>query len=338
MLLEAGMRKRHVGQSILLIIIAGVFSFSSTLFAKASENELYLGGFPLGFDLSGEGVLVVGFSEVISDDGVSIPLKDSGIKIGDYILSLNGEKVNKAEDIDIILNNYVGNGLIAEILSDGNKQLKNIYPQKDISGKYKLGVLIRDYLSGIGTVTFIKENGDFCSLGHPITDDEGTLLKITGGFVYGCKIIGVEKGTRGQAGELQGRILRQKKLGTATRNTQVGLIGKFSDKNDYSHLLKIKRGIAKPGSAFVFATINGDTPSKFNISIVKTDENDRNNKNLVIKISDENLIERAGGIVRGMSGSPIIQDGRLVGAITHVFLNDSTRGYGISISNMLQYL
>lgn len=332
------MKIKHVARSILLIVLVGLFFFSSSVRVYASEGELFIGGFPLGFDLSGEGVLVVGFSEVVCEDGVFVPVKDSGITVGDYILSLNGKAVNKADDVDELLKDYDGHGIIAEILSEGKKQIKNLYPKKDLSGKYKLGVMIRDYLSGLGTVTFVKENGEFCSLGHPITDEEGTLLNISGGLIYGCKITSVEKGVRGQAGELQGLILRNKVLGKASANTAVGLIGKLSDKSAYLGLKRIASGTAKPGSAEIYATIEGETPQKYTISIVKTDENDKRNKNLVIKITDEKLIEQAGGIVRGMSGSPIIQDGRLVGAVTHVFLNDSTRGYGISVAKMLQAL
>lgn len=300
-----------------------------------ASGDVYLGGFALGFDLSGEGALIAGFSEIVSDDGVYLPAKDAELKIGDIILSLNGKRIYKADDIDEILANYDGNGIITEILSDNKKQLKNIYPKKDLSGNYKLGILIRDYLSGLGTVTFIKQNGDFFSLGHPITDEVGNLLKVSGGNVYECTINGIDKSTRGHAGELKGKLIRDEILGTVFANTPTGLTGKFTDTKYYSHLRKMQIGTAKQGGAEIYATINGKVPIKYSVAIVKTDEFDKKNKNLVIKITDERLVDTAGGIVRGMSGSPIVQDGKIVGAITHVFLNDSTRGYGISISKMI---
>lgn len=328
------MKLKRFFMTALCVLMLTMFIMPGASAAYASE-DIYLGGFTLGFDLSGEGALIAGLSEIVSDDGVFLPAKDAGLKIGDIILSLNGKRIYKADDIDEILTNYDGNGIITEVLSDNKKQLKNIYPKKDLSGNYKLGILIRDYLSGLGTVTFINQNGDFFSLGHPITDESGNLLKVSGGNVYECTITGIDKSTRGHAGELKGELIRDKILGTVFANTSTGLTGKFTDKKYYSHLRKMQLGTAKQGSAEIYATISGNVPVKYSIAIVKTDETDKRNKNLVIKITDDRLIDSAGGIVRGMSGSPIVQDGKIVGAITHVFLNDSTRGYGISISKMV---
>ncbi len=329
------MMKGRVGKSLLvlflIIIMFGSVGASSVF---AASNEVYLGGFPLGFDLSSEGALIAGLSEVVCEDGLRIPAKESGLKSGDYILSLNGKKITKAEDIDEVLINYDGNPIIAEIKTENGKEIKNLTPVKDISGKYKLGVLIRDYLSGLGTVTFVAQSGKFVSLGHPITDDEGNLLTVAGGLVYRCEITSVEKGSRGHAGELKGQVLRNKVIGTVAANTAVGLSGEFTDKNVYIGLTKMQIDSPKQGPAEIYATVSGQKPTKYSAAIIKTDLGDKQNKNIVIKITDERLIEAAGGIVRGMSGSPIVQDGKIVGAVTHVFLNDSTRGYGISIAKM----
>lgn len=304
--------------------------------AELKQNEVYLGGFPLGFDLAGEGAHVVGLAEVVAENGVFLPAKEAGIKSGDVILSLDGKKITIASNIDEVLSVYKGGGLVAEVLSDGKKRLCNVYPVKDLSGKYKIGVLIRDYLSGLGTVTFIKPSGEFYSLGHPIADEYNNLLKVNGGYCYKCVITGVVKGERGRAGELKGSIVRKERLGDVKENTVIGLTGTFDEKSAYDTRLVIETGSPEVGAAQIYATIEGSEPEVYSISIVKVDNGDKENKNMVIKIIDEKLISAAGGIVQGMSGSPIVQRGKLVGAVTHVFLNDATRGYAISVENMLK--
>ncbi len=321
----------------LLIAVAIVFcGFLPINSVKAAQNEVFLGGFPLGFDLEGEGAHVVGLAEVVGAEDIFLPAKNAGVKVGDIILSLDGKKITVASDIDEVLSAYDGGGLVTELLSDGKKRICNIYPAKDISGKYKIGVLVRDYLSGLGTVTFIENDGKFYSLGHAITDEYNNLLKVSGGYCYKCVIRGVEKGERGKAGELKGDILRNDRLGVVTKNSAIGLVGEFSDKNTYVSRPRLIIDDPQIGSAEIYTTILGEQPEVYTISIVKVDKNDKNNKNMVIKITDERLIAAAGGIVQGMSGSPIVQNGKLVGAVTHVFLNDATRGYAISADNMLK--
>lgn len=328
-------KKRKIRISIILLIVLTLLCSSNATFVLAKDEEVILGGFAIGFDISSEGALVVGLSEVICENGVVLPAKEAGIKCGDYILSLNGKKITCAQDIDDVLKNNEEHFVIAELLSNGEKCIKNIFPQKDITGSYKLGLLVRDYVSGLGTVTFINKSGYFCSLGHPILDEQGNLLKITNGLAYKCQITGVVKGERGKAGELKGKILRNQIFGNIVKNSNVGLYGKIENNDVIKNAQTIKIGFAKPGEAEILATINGTQPKKFDISIIKVDENDKLNKNLVIKVTDKDLIAEANGIVQGMSGSPIIQDGKLVGAITHVFLNDSTKGFGIGISKLI---
>lgn len=331
--------KNKLFRRFLIIIISYVLFFTTinTVFADGNKTY-YLGGFPLGFDLSAEGALVVGISEVICEDDVYLPAGEAGIKVGDYLISLDGTKITCAKDIDKVLSAFKGEFLVAEVISQGEKRILNIYPKKDLSGTYKLGLLIQDYLSGLGTVTLIDENGNFCSLGHPIADDNGRMLNIASGISYNCSIKGVLKGTRGKAGELQGSIIREEILGTVTKNTQIGLIGKLNNTKLYDKLQKIQIGEPCLGNAEIYTTISGSKPSKYSISIVKIDSRDKDNKNMTIKITDDKLIRYAGGIVQGMSGSPIVQNGKIIGAVTHVFLNDSTRGYAISINKMIEYL
>ena len=323
----------------LIIFILIVLSLTSnfTVFADEKE-EYYIGGFPLGFDLSGQGALIVGITEVICSDGIYTPAKDAGLNTGDYILTLNGNKITTASDIDNVLSNYKKGELIAEILTNGEKNIINVVPKKDLSGRYKIGVLIRDYVSGIGTVTLISPNGNFASLGHPVSDEKGNLLGVGGGKIFACNIIGVIKGSRGQAGELKGNIIRIKEVGIIYKNCNIGLLGKINDISDFKKSELFQIGEAELGNAEIYTTINGSFPEKYKICIVKIDSNEKNNKNMVIKITDEKLIKSAGGIVQGMSGSPIVQNGKIVGAVTHVFLNDSTRGYAIQIDKMISEL
>ncbi len=335
------MRLKFKKLLILIAVATIIFGISplrgfSVASVRADENSVYLGGFPLGFDLEGEGAHVVGLAEVVGAEDIFLPAKQAGIRAGDIILSLDGKKITVAADIDEALSQYSGGGMVAEVLSDGKKRICNIFPAKDIGGKYKIGVLVRDYLSGLGTITFVRENGEFFSLGHPITDEYNNLLKVSGGYCYKCVITGVEKGERGRAGELKGMIMRDDRLGVVEQNSLVGLIGKFSEKAVYSSCPKLNLGSPEVGVAEIYATLEGSEPKVYSISVVKVDKNDKNNKNMVIKITDDSLVSQAGGIVQGMSGSPIVQNGKIVGAVTHVFLNDATRGFAISAENMLK--
>ena len=177
---------------IFLILTVVVIGSQYSVFAN-EENLYYPGGFPVGFDLSGKGALVVGLSEVICEDDIYLPARDAGIKSGDYILSLNGKEIRNASDIDAVLQKYTEGCIIAEILSKDKKSIVNIYPKKDLMGTYKIGVLIRDYISGIGTVTLVNKEGEFISLGHPIIDEEGNLLGVGEGKAFSCEISAVKK-------------------------------------------------------------------------------------------------------------------------------------------------
>lgn len=323
---------------MLIIVVAIVSSLycGSIINANADEIEVYLGGMPAGFIIDNKGASIIGVNDVISKEGLFSPAKDCGIKSGDVLISLDGKEVNRASDIENILDCYEGNGVTAVIDRDGEVLIKIIYPAKDIGGKYRLGMFIRDDVTGIGTVTYIKENGEFGSLGHPVVDGKNQRnVKINGGKIFGCNVIGVNKSSRGKAGELRGYFIEDKVVGNITSNKNQGLFGELSDSEFYKNLKKISTGEAKVGRASIYTTVDGFKPCKYEISIVKTDAKAGDNKNLVVKITDENLVSISGGIVQGMSGSPIVQEGKLVGAITHVFINDPTRGFGITINNML---
>ena len=213
-----------------------------------------------------------------------------------------------------------------------------VLPAKDKkTGKFKIGVLIRDTLSGIGTITYIeKDSLHFGALGHGVS--EGPIHDASEAKVFTCNVIGVNKGTRGKAGELKGLFLNDRTIARAEHFCGTGLFGTFAGGYDFSACETAQIASASEatiGKAVIYSTVDGTQPKAYEIAIAKVDANDRDNKNFVIKVTDETLIEETGGIVQGMSGSPILQNGKLIGAVTHVFLNDPTRGYGISIERMM---
>ena len=222
-------------------------------------------------------------------------------------------------------------------MRNNDKRLCDVFPQKDINGNYRIGVFIRDDLCGLGTVTFSNKDGEFASLGHPVTNATGDIIEIKKGEVFDSTIIGVTKAKRGKAGELKGMFIGDNPIGVVNKNTSVGMFGKFYNFNPLNHRkIQVSKGCI--GKAQILSTVDSKTVEYFDIEIVKIDYRKGNNKNFVIKITDKDLIEKTGGILQGMSGSPIIQDNKLIGAVTHVFINDSTRGYGISINNMIECL
>ena len=331
-------KKLAVNLIIILSLIIFAFSFSP-VYANAQENELYLGGFPAGFTLNTKIVEVVGICDVITADGMVSPARDSGIKSGDIIESINGRKVESATDINkIISDDYKKYNI--EIEREGERITLDIVPAKDFStGTKRLGILVKDTISGIGTVTYIdKSNNKFASLGHPVADVKNNLIEINGGTVYNCLIYDIKKGVKGEPGELHGAFENNSILGTAKINCSCGIYGDLATGYDTSKLVKVEKGSVEDatiGKACIYTTLRGNNVKRYDISIVKMDKDNKDNRNYVIKIDDRELLATAGGIVQGMSGSPIVQNGKLIGAVTHVMVNDPTRGYGIGIEHML---
>lgn len=311
---------------------------ATSAFAE-SANTVYLGGFPAGFTLNTTTVEVIGLCDVVTKQGAKSPAKDSGIIPGDIIESINGIKVESTEDIgDIIGKNY--DSFNISVSRAGEIINLPITPANEVSsGKNRLGILVKDSINGIGTVTYIdKAHNKFASLGHPVTDLKNNMIEIHGGKVYGCLIYDVKRGIKGTPGELKGAFDSATNIGSAKINSPCGVFGDLDLGFDTSKLVRVEKGTiddAQIGKACIYTTVHGSSAKKYNISIVKVDRKNKDNRNFVIKIDDEELIEAAGGIVQGMSGSPIVQNGKLIGAVTHVFINDPTRGYGIGIENML---
>ena len=308
--------------------------------ANADERIVYVGGMSAGFTLKSGEAQIVGLCEVITENGVISPAVNAGLRTGDRIVKVAGIRVETIEELNEIVNKSQGKALAFEV-NRGKETLSfSIQPVKDkISNKYKIGILARDSVSGIGTVTYIdRKNGRFGSLGHSVMGENNAPLRISDGTVYECSIVGIQKGVRGKAGELRGMFINDKLVGNAEKLCDCGIFGEVCSDFEYDGLTRVSansNGVI-PGAAYIYSTVDGTQPKKYEIEIVKVDKCSKDNKNYVIKITDEDLIAETGGIVQGMSGSPILQDGKLVGAVTHVFLNDPTRGYGIDIQTMLR--
>ncbi len=303
-----------------------------------AETSVYLGGFPIGIKLYCDGVVVVDTQNVETSGAVLNPAQKAGILKGDIIKSIDGVKVTTNSEVSEIIEESNGRELKMQILRNG--EIKNVVfssVYSTVSGGYKAGLWIRDSSAGIGTVTFYTQKGEFASLGHAVCDvDTGELLPISTGETTDAKITGCYKGKSGTAGELCG-ILEGKSTGKIMVNKSIGIYGVFNEVDTTKALYPLcRKNEVKMGAAQIVTTVEDGKQEAFNIEIERIDYISDENKNLVIKVTDENLIAKTGGIIQGMSGSPIIQNGKLVGAVTHVFLNDPTGGYGIFAETMLE--
>ena len=322
-----------------ILIIPGTLGISA---APASKDiKLYPGGMLFGVKFITDGVLVVGFSDIDTAQGKKSPAYDAGLRAGDLITKINSEKVNGIQSIVNAVEKSEGKKLDISFVRNQDEQSISITPSLCAKeNKYKTGMWIRDSGAGIGTVTYIDPSTcSFAGLGHGICDvDTGALMPILHGGVMKVTLSGISKGAIGTPGELRGHF-DNSRVGEISKNTDCGVFGKLSalpDKLDEGPLPIATRDDVKVGDAYIKCTLTDNCVKKYDIEITAINKRDSDTKNFSIKITDPALIEASGGIVQGMSGSPIIQDGKLVGAVTHVMINDPTAGYGIFIENMLE--
>ena len=307
--------------------------------APAKEVRLLPGGMPFGVKFSTNGVLVVGFCDVDAEGGSINPAYAAGLRAHDVITALGGKQIADAAQFGSMVAKAGGTPLSLTYTRGGKTYTTTLTPAKSVSeNRYKTGLWVRDSGAGIGTVTFIDPaTGAFGGLGHGICDSEsGALVSMTRGVVSDVTISGVQKGVAGKPGELKGQF-GSAKTGTLLQNTDRGVFGLFSQKpiSKQAALPIARRGELREGEAHILCTLDGTGPCQYAISISGIDKSATGSKCFTVKVTDPALIEKTGGIVQGMSGSPIIQNGKLVGAVTHVMINDPTVGYGIFIENML---
>ena len=306
----------------------------------AAKTAAMPGGGTIGIKLFTDGLLVVGLADIPTDGGKISPAKREGIEKGDILTHINGVKIDAASEFSKEIQNLKNEPVTLTVLKKSGEVQKKLtpvlYPE---TGEYKLGMWVRDSAAGIGTVTFILSDGSFGALGHGISDiDTGDILRIKSGEIVGNKVLSVLKGTKGEAGELRG-MFTSSSDGTIYSNCDFGIFGTLSKTPMSSPELEF--GTADEvavGEACIHSTVEGEKIEEFSIQIEKIQGRNKNGQNMVIKVTDPRLLQKTGGIVQGMSGSPIIQNGKIIGAVTHVFLDDPTRGYGIFIENMLKQL
>lgn len=316
---------------------------------EAEAPTLVVGGNPFGIKLLMDGVMVTELGEIETENGEKIcPAKNAGIEVGDVIKSADGKNITSNDELQKTISESDGKKIKLII----NRQDKDfpvfLKPEYDeSSGSWRGGMWVRDSIAGIGTMTFFnKTTGEFAGLGHPVCDsDTGELVPIYSGEAVPVEITDTKKGSKGIPGELHGQFMYGGSFGILNRNNSCGVYGLLSESAVQSLSVNCEqykmgyRQDVKTGEAEILTTVSGDTPQKYKVEIEKIDYNSaESTKNMVIRITDKELLELTGGIVQGMSGSPIIQNGKLIGAVTHVFVSDPTKGYAIFAENMVEYL
>lgn len=300
-------------------------------------------GMPIGIYTKTDGILIIGTGKVTSAGGLNYEPAYQLVQSGDYIMTVNGTEVSKKEELIQKVNESGGESIVLGILRGGDWIELKLQPVALEDGSYKLGIWVRDDMAGVGTLTYIKNDHSFGALGHPVSDaDTGSMLSISDGKVYNTDIVGIVKGEDGSPGELTGVINYNDEycLGSISENTTAGIYGSLSKISDGMAQNAVEVGMKQDiekGEAYILSSLDGSL-RQYKIEIDEVDFNSKEeNKGILFHVTDELLLSETGGIVQGMSGSPIIQNGKIVGAVTHVFVNDPTRGYGIFIENMLRH-
>lgn len=319
----------------------GLFHYKNIQIDVIREQKVMPSGRAVGLYINSDGIMVLGTSEITGKDGLSHEPAANILKAGDYIYKINGTSVEDIDDVaEAIQQN--GRGRVTVYLNrDGNNIKVKVDTVLAADGNYKIGVWLREDTEGIGTLTYITEDNQYAALGHGITDiDTGLLINLKNGGVYPAQVKQVVPGGAGSPGEILGSVKlgAPNRLGTIDNNTDYGISGEISD-NNYGYISEkavpaaMKQEVVT-GKATVRCQL-GDEVEDYEVEIEKININSEENKGMVIKVTDKRLLDKAGGIVQGMSGSPVLQDNKIIGAVTHVFVNDPSRGYGIFIEDML---
>ena len=348
---------KKIGRSLLCLFALVAFSFPTyaagdnfvSAFSSVSDpagfskrtvansefpKEVVVGGETFGVKIKADGVLVVEMRDLETEDGKKVnPAYLSGIRPGDIITEVDGKKTGSASELKNTVSFSEGKEITLTVKKDGVQKEVAVTPQKDTAdGAYHIGIVVKDSTAGLGTITFYDaENKTFGALGHGICEGEtSTLFPIAEADVFETRIYSVSKGAVGTPGELRGLFLDEKAAGYLFSNTESGVFGSINNIPEKKTVKVAEKNEIREGKV----TVDENGPAEYEAEITKIDVSGNGDRNFVVKITDPVLLEKTGGIVQGMSGSPILQNGKIIGAVTHVFINDPTSGYGIYIKNM----
>ncbi len=306
------------------------------------RKVVVVSGRPFGIKMFTDGLMVVGTSDVPYNGTRVNPAKEAGIQVGDILLSLDGTKLLTNEQLGELVDKAGTTPVRLQVRRGGNIFSATVTPvlsQGD--GRHRIGVWVRDSSAGIGTMTYYDPNsGLFTGLGHAVCDvDTGDVMPLSNGEIVQAQIVGVKRGASGSPGELKGKFVQNGTMGTLLSNTTSGVYGVLGGRTEpYTQGIQMPLAMShevKVGRAVIYTTLEGDRPREYTVEIEKVMLGDATNgQNMVVRVTDPVLLEKTGGIVQGMSGSPIVQNGMLVGSVTHVFVNDPTRGFGIFAENI----
>lgn len=318
-----------------LVLLLSLFIIPINAFAYS--DYLIAGGENIGIEINSKGVMVVGLYKV---DNL-YPATEAGLKVGDIIVSINDKNILNIEDMVTEINEHKTEGTIKigykrdELLKNTNLKL-----YRDETGVYKTGLYVKDSISGIGTLTFIDPKSKiFGALGHEITEKStGQILEIKDGKIYESNVTSIDSSKNGVPGEKNAEFHYEKVNGTIVENTAQGIFGNYTGNIDDRETYQVANpNEVQKGNAKILTVLEGQTIEEYDISIIKIDKDiNQKTKNIVFEITDQELLEKSGGIVQGMSGSPIIQNHKIIGAVTHVVVDNPKKGYGIFITNMLE--
>lgn len=330
-----------IKKAVAFLLLFIFLTTPSVAAAEEFEKEVIIGGMPFGVSFSTGELKIGGFDEVKTEKGVCSPAKDAGLLENDIIVKVNGKEIKSALDITVAVKTSEGKEMQFDVKRGEDDLSVKVSPAfSGETGDWRLGLLIEDGAAGLGTVTYIEEDtGRFGGLGHGILKgDAAELCDLGKGTVTEVTVSGVVKGTKGKPGELKGEF-HSEKLGVVTANTEVGVFGYITEKAECFQGEKISLGrgeTVENGGATVYCTVDNGGVCEYGVEITCIEGSGEGSKNFLLTVTDMSLIEKTGGIVRGMSGSPVVQNGKLIGAVTHVLVDDPTRGYGIFIENMLE--
>lgn len=309
--------------------------------AQAQTRQVVPLGRAVGIKLFSDGVLVVGMSPIDTDTGSQQPAKDAGLKVGDIVTHINGNEVDTIENVQELLKDAQGNPLAMAVLRSGKELQITAMAVETGEGEHKLGLWLRDSMAGIGTLTYYDPaNQSYGALGHGVNDvDTAQLMPLESGAILFAEVAEVEKGVAGNPGELQGVFDLSRELGDLQQNTAIGIFGHMEEVGMWNGMAPMdvaEFSEMEEGEAFILSNVQGEEIEEYSVNILQIyPETAGEYRNMMIEVTDPRLLDQTGGIIQGMSGSPIVQNDKIIGAVTHVLVNDPTRGYGTFIGNML---